>query len=76
MQTFIGTVTSIKMKNTLAVVVPYSEKHPKYLKVIQRKTNLLVHSDIEGIKEGDKVRIVKSRPYSKLKHFKVLEKLG
>jgi len=73
MQSFIGTIVSVATKNTVKVEVPYSFRHPKYLKVLKRTTNLLAHNEIEGLKIGQKVRIIKSRPYSKNKHFKVTE---
>ncbi len=76
MQVFEGIITSAKTLNTIAVEVLYFAKHPKYKKVLKRTTNLLAHNEIEGLKEGDKVEIVSSKPYSKLKHFKVSKKLA
>ena len=76
MQTFVAKVTSAKTLKTLAVEVSFTQTHPKYKKVISRKTKLLVHNELEGIKEGDSVKIGKSRPYSKTKHFKVIEKVS
>ncbi len=73
MQTFNGTIVSVSMKDTVKVEIPYSFRHPKYLKVLKRKTNLLAHTEMEGLKIGDKVKIVKTKPYSKNKHFKVTE---
>lgn len=69
MQSFTGTVISDKMKNTLTVVVNFSMRHPKYKKIIKKTTKLHVHNEIEGIKTGDRVTIVQSRPYSKTIHF-------
>lgn len=75
MQVFEGTITSNKTINTVAVEVIYFAKHPKYKKVLKKTTNLLAHNEIENLKEGDKVEIVSSKPYSKLKHFKVTKKI-
>ncbi len=75
MQKLEGIITSVKMKNTVAVAVPYIYQHPKYKKILKKTTKLLVHNELEGLKEGDKVSIVKTKPYSKRKHFKVLEKI-
>lgn len=75
MQSFTGKVISAKLPHTLTVAVEYIYRHPKYRKILKRMTKLLVHSEIEGIKEGDKVQIVKSKPYSKLKHFLVTKKI-
>lgn len=73
MQTFTGTIVSTKMKNTVAVEVPYTVRHPKYHKILKRTTKLLAHNEIEGLKVGQKVNIVKTKPYSKNTHFKVVE---
>ncbi len=75
MQFFEGTVVGVKTRNTVAVEFAYFQKHPKYLKIIKKTTKLLVHCDLDNIKEGDMVKIVKSKPYSKNKHFKVVEKI-
>lgn len=75
MQTFKGVVVSAKTAKTVKVVVGYTYKHPKYKKILKRTTNLLAHNEIEGIKAGDKVEIIKSKPFSKLKHFSVLKKI-
>lgn len=75
MQSFKGQVTSAKTLKTVKVEVEYTYHHPKYKKILKRMTKLLVHNEIEGIKEGDRVEIVKSKPFSKLKHFKVLKKI-
>lgn len=76
MQSFTGQVISIKTAQTVRVAVNYIYRHPKYKKIMRRQTKLLVHNELEGIKEGDTVQIVKSKPFSKLKHFKLLKKLN
>lgn len=76
MQAFFGTIVSAKTPQTVAVEFTYSQKHPKYKKIIKRTTRVLAHNEFSDAKEGDQVWIVKSRPYSKLKHFKVSEVIG
>jgi small subunit ribosomal protein S17 len=75
MQVIKGKVISTKTLNTVKVGVEYIYHHPKYKKILKKMTKLLVHNEIEGIKEGDIVEIVKTRPYSKLKHFKISKKI-
>lgn len=75
MQIFEGIITSSKTANTIAVEVVYFAKHAKYKKVLKRTTNLLVHNETPGLKEGDKVEVTSCKPYSKLKHFMVTKKL-
>lgn len=73
MQTFEATVVSNKTTQTVTVTTDYIFRHPKYKKILKRTTKLAAHNDIPDIKIGDKVRLIKSRPYSKTKHFKVTE---
>lgn len=75
MQSFIGTVVCVKTPKTAVVVFDYPYRHRKYLKIIKRTTRIMVHNEREGLKAGDRVKIIKSRPYSKKKHFIVLEVL-
>ena len=75
MQYFEGKVVGVKSAKTVAVEVPYVYRHPKYKKIVKRTTKLLVHNEILEVAVGDRVRIEKSRPYSKLKHFKVISKI-
>lgn len=75
MQRFIGTIVSNSTKDTVKVEIPYSVRHPKYQKIMKRKTKLLVHNELPDLKVGDKVEILKSQPYSKMKHFKVAKKI-
>jgi small subunit ribosomal protein S17 len=75
MQKFKGTIVTLSSKDTVKVAISYSIRHPKYLKVMKKTTNLLVHNEMEGLKVGDKVEIVKSMPFSKRKHFIVVKKV-
>lgn len=75
MQKLEGIITSVKMKNTVSVAVPYIYQHPKYKKILKKTTKLLAHNELENLKEGDKVMIMKCKPYSKRKHFIVIKKI-
>lgn len=66
-----GTVVSNKMEKTVVVRVNRLIKHPKYGKVIKRGKNYLAHNEDNTIKEGDKVKIVETRPLSKRKRWRV-----
>lgn len=70
----IARVLSTKLQNTALVEVERMVEHPLYKKRIRRKKRYLVQDDI-GVKEGDKVSILETRPISKRKRFKVLEVL-
>jgi len=65
-----GTVLSAKMDKTVVVRVERTERHPTYDKVVKRSKKYYAH-DESGAKEGDLVRIVQTRPLSKLKRWRV-----
>lgn len=71
-----GVVTSTKGVNTIAVTIGRVTKHPKYLKILKRKTQLLAHNEFSNLVAGDMVKIQETKPYSKNKYFKVIEVTG
>ena len=70
-----ATVVSNKMQNTVVVTVERTIKHPKYGKVIKRNKKLYAHTDNTELQVGDKVTITETRPLSKLKRWRVVEKV-
>ncbi|HXV29734.1 MAG TPA: 30S ribosomal protein S17 [Sinorhizobium sp.] len=69
----IGTVVSTKMAKTIVVEVGRRVTHPLYRRIISRKSKFYAH-DEEGLaKVGDRVRIIESRPLSKLKRWRLEE---
>ncbi|HDN59259.1 MAG: 30S ribosomal protein S17 [Candidatus Neomarinimicrobiota bacterium] len=72
-KTFIGTVVSNKMDKTIVVAVERLVKHPLYGKYIRRTTKLYAHDPQNRCKEGDVVKVIESRPLSKLKRWRLLE---
>lgn len=66
-----GVVKKISNPNTVIVEVERLVPHKIYGKVMRRTTNYKADFQGEGLKIGDKVRIVEVRPISKDKHFKV-----
>lgn len=71
----IGRVVSTKMNNTVTVLVERVARHPLYKKTFIRSKKYLV-DDLSGVKMGDVVEIVKIRPISKNKHWKVVKVVG
>ena len=63
------------MSKTLVVEVVRQSIHPLYKKILRKSKKYHVHNEDPGIKLGDMVTIVKTRPLSKTKHYKVGEKL-
>jgi len=72
MKTLIGTVISNKMEKTVGVNVDRLWQHPIYKKRIKRSKHYLAHDEL-GVKEGQLVKIVETRPISRRKCWKVLE---
>ncbi len=74
MKIFTGQVVSTKMPKTAVVAVERIYVHPLYKKRFKRVKKYQVHDEI-GVKEGELVKFIASRPYSKLKKWKILEKI-
>ncbi len=70
-KTLIGTVSSRSGDKSVKVTVPYKIPHPRYKKVINRKTVVHVHDEKNETKIGDKVEIMETRPISRLKRWRV-----
>ena len=69
----IGTVISNKMDKTVVVAVETSEKHKIYGKVQKRTYKLKAHDEKNECQEGDKVKVMETRPLSKDKRWRVVE---
>ena len=72
-RTVVGKVLSNKMQKTIVVVVERTVKHPKYGKIMKRRSKLHAHDESECCKIGDTVRLRETRPYSKLKNWILVE---
>jgi small subunit ribosomal protein S17 len=71
----IGFVTSRSGDKSIKVTVPYKTPHPRYQKVINRKTVVHVHDEKNETSVGDKVEIMETRPLSRLKRWRVIRVL-
>ena len=69
----VGEVVSTKMKNTIVVKVNRKFPHKTYKKLITRSKKYYAHDYNESCGMGDVVRIIESKPLSKLKRWRVLE---
>ena len=69
-----GEVVSNKSDKTIVVKVERRFRHPFYGKVISRSKKYHAHDENNKFKEGDLVRIIESKPISKLKTWQVIEK--
>ena len=69
-----GLVVSAKNNKTIIVEVTRKFKHPFYEKVIKRSKKYHAHDEKNKFKEGQVVKIIESKPYSKKKTWEVIEK--
>jgi small subunit ribosomal protein S17 len=69
----IGRVMSTKMEKTITVLVERRVQHPRYKKYIRRHSKFYAHDEREEAREGDLVRIVETRPLSRLKRWRLAE---
>jgi small subunit ribosomal protein S17 len=66
-------VVSTKMAKTIVVEVSRRVPHPLYKRIIARRKKFYAHDEEGTAKLGDVVRIVESRPLSKLKRWRLAE---
>ena len=69
----IGYVVSTKMAKTVVVEVDRQKAHPKYKRVIAKSKKFYAHDEENTARTGDVVRIVETRPLSKLKRWRLAE---
>jgi small subunit ribosomal protein S17 len=74
-QILTGRVTSAKMEKTIVVEVLRLVQHPKYRRVVRISKKFYAHDEKREAKTGDTVRIVSTRPLSKLKRWRLKEVL-
>ena len=74
-KTRVGVVTSTKMDKTIVVEYVARVPHPKFKKIVKKSKKLYAHDENSTAKVGDKVRIVETRPLSKLKCWELVEVL-
>ena len=68
-----GRVVSASADKTIVVRVDVAKVHPMYKKVIKRSTRFHVHDEENQAKVGDVVRIVETRPLSRMKRWRLQE---
>lgn len=69
----VGVVVSSRATKTLAVAVERRVAHPLYRKQVTRTKKYYAHDERQEAREGDIVRIVETRPLSKLKRWRLAE---
>jgi small subunit ribosomal protein S17 len=72
-QELLGVVTSAKMEKTIVVKVTRATQHPLYHRVVRSAKKYYAHDETREARVGDTVRIVSTRPLSKLKRWRLKE---
>ena len=70
-----GVVVSDKANKTVTVLVERKYSHPVLKKVVKVRKKYNAHDENNKYKNGDKVSIIESKPFSKNKKFQVMENL-
>lgn len=68
-----GVVVSNSMQKTVVVETKHLMKHKVYGKFIRKSKKFYAHDELGACAVGDTVRIVETRPLSKMKRWKVKE---
>lgn len=61
------------MQKTIVVAIDRLLRHPRYNRVIKRTSKLYAHDEKNQCQIGDKVKVMETRPLSKLKRWRVAE---
>ena len=69
----VGEVVSNKMAKTIVVRVQRRYPHPQFKKIVTAYKKFYAHDEKGEAKPGDRVRIVETRPMSKLKRWQLVE---
>jgi small subunit ribosomal protein S17 len=74
-KTRVGEVISDRMNKTIVVRTVTRVPHPKFGKIVKQVRRFYAHDEENKAKNGDTVRIMETRPLSKLKRWRLVEVL-
>ena len=72
-KTRVGEVISRGMNKTIVVRTVTRVPHPKFGKIVKQQKKFYAHDEENKARTGDKVRIMETRPLSKLKRWRLVE---
>lgn len=72
-KTRVGIVVSSKMDKTITVAIERRVPHPIYKKYFKKTTKLMAHDEKSECGLGDKVKIMETRPLSKMKRWRLVQ---
>ncbi len=68
-----GVVVSNKADKTITVRIDTARRHRRYEKIVRSSSTLHAHDEENDAHEGDTVRVIESRPLSRLKRWKLVD---
>jgi small subunit ribosomal protein S17 len=68
-----GIVKSAKADKTIVVRIDSARRHRMYKKIVHSSTTLHAHDENNDANEGDRVRVIESRPLSRTKRWRLVE---
>ncbi len=74
-KTRVGIVISNKMAKTAVIETITRVPHPKFRKIVKHSKKFYAHDEESKAQVGDLVRIMETRPLSKLKRWRLVEVL-
>jgi small subunit ribosomal protein S17 len=74
-KTRVGEVVSSAMDKTIVVRTVTRVPHPRFGKIVKQMKKFYAHDEENKAKTGDTVRIMETRPLSKLKRWRLVEVL-
>jgi small subunit ribosomal protein S17 len=75
-KTRVGEVISSGMNKTIVVRAVTRVPHPNFGKIVKQQKKFYAHDEENKAKNGDTVRIMETRPLSKLKRWRLVEIVG
>ena len=72
-KTLTGEVVSSSMNKSIVVRTVTRVPHPKFGKIVKQMKKFYAHDEQNQAKPGDTVRIMETRPMSKLKRWRLVE---
>lgn len=64
------------MNKTVTVEVEHEYRHPLYKKSMSRAKRFACHNESLALSVGDTVKIAETKPISRRKHFRIVEKIS
>ena len=69
----VGLVVSDKMDRTVTISIERTFQHPMYKKIVRKTSKIWAHDAENKCRTGDRVKVMSTRPLSKLKRWRVVE---